>query len=105
SGGVVADELHIDESDVFAIAFERWRQGEPGVEVDSDYCRSAWLPVVGPAAWLLWGTVTRELAERQRVEWSLTEIARFHGIPCAEVTSALEQLARFSIANCGETGV
>lgn len=94
----MADELHMDESgvvvgaDVFAVAFERWPWVEHGVEVGSDYCRAAWLPVIGPAAWLLWDSVVRELGRQPRVEWSLAEIARFHGIGCAEVTAALTEL-------------
>jgi hypothetical protein len=83
---------------VMDLAFERWPWVEQGVEVGSDYCRMAWLPALGPAAWLLWGSVTRELAKEPRVEWSVPEIARFHGITCAEVTAALEQLASYGLA-------
>jgi hypothetical protein len=102
--GVVADVLQNSEGgrgsagDMFAVAFERWPWVEHGVAVGSDYCRTAWLPAVGPAAWLLWGSVTRELAKQPRVEWSVPEIARFHGIGCSEVTSALERLEQYGLA-------
>ena len=100
----MADGLHRDESaqragtDVFAVVFERWHWVEHGLDVGSDYCQTAWLPVIGPAAWLLWGSVTRGLVKQARVEWSVPEIARFHGIGCAEVTMAIEQLARYGLA-------
>ena len=99
----MADELDSGSGDrgsagdVLAVAFERWPWVEQGVDVGSDDCRSAWLPVIGPAAWLLWGSVTRELAQRPRVEWSVPEIARFHGIGCTEVSAALEQLGRYGL--------
>jgi hypothetical protein len=96
----VADELHIAENAraLEALVFERWGWVEQGVEVGSDDCRAAWLPVIGPAAWLLWGSVTRELAKEPRVEWSVPEIARFHGISCNEVTAAIERLGSYGLA-------
>jgi hypothetical protein len=98
---VAADELHKDESAqgaaVRAIVFERWRWVENGVAVRSDYCRRAWLPAIGPAAWLLWDSVTRRLEEEARVEWSVPEVARFHGIGCADVTAAVERLESYGL--------
>lgn len=98
---VAADELHKDESsrgtDVFAIVFERWRWVEYGVAVGSDYCRLAWLPAIGPAAWVLWDTVARQLEDDARVEWSVPEVARAHGVGCDEVTAAIEELRRYGL--------
>jgi hypothetical protein len=98
----VADEVDIADSasgpDAAALVFERWRLVEYGEVVGSDYCRLAWLPVLGPAAWLLWDSVTRELEKESRVEWSIPEIARFHGIGCADVIAAVEQLAHYGLA-------
>ena len=100
----MADEVDIADSasgpDAVALVFERWRLVEYGAVVASDYCRLAWLPALGPAAWLLWDSVTRELEKESRVEWSIPEIARFHGIGSADVTAAVEQLAHYGLAVC-----
>jgi hypothetical protein len=100
----VADELQMDRStevtgqDTFVVVFEKWHWVEHGVDVGSDYCRSAWLPVIGPAAWLLWDSVTRELEREPRAEWPISEVARHHGVDCGAVSAAIAELERFGLA-------
>jgi hypothetical protein len=47
---------------------------------DGDWSRLAWLPVIGPSSWLVWGTLTRQLHHDPQVTWHLGDLALAHGL-------------------------
>ena len=51
-----------------------------GQHPDGDWSRLAWLPVIGPSSWLVWGTLTRQLHHDPQVTWDLGELAVTHGL-------------------------
>lgn len=87
------------------IAFESWLDPEGGLDVTGDYSRAAWLPTIGPAAWLLWGTVAGRLVRLPRVEVAVGELARAHGLSTGAVPPALDRLVRFGLAATPRAGL
>jgi hypothetical protein len=90
---------------LFAVTFERWEYSEQGVGVESEYCRVTWLPTIGPAAWVVWVSISRELEQRECVKCSAAELARLHGVTASELISALAELVRYGLALCPALGV
>jgi hypothetical protein len=72
------------------------------VSVDGSYSRLAWLPTVGPSAWLLWGTLAAQLQHAPEVTWHLAELAAVHGLSRgtgrhSPVRRSLTRLERFGL--------
>lgn len=67
-------------------------------DVHGSYSRAAWLPTIGPAAWLIWGAITDGLRHSGRLDCSPEDLARPWGYPPEDVTWALLQLARYGLA-------
>lgn len=82
------------------LTFERWaRDGAGGVgEVHGAYSRAAWLPVIGPAAWLVWGAAADLVRDHGRVDCAIIELGDPWGYDPEDVSWALLQLARFGLA-------
>jgi hypothetical protein len=85
------------------VTFERWADAAVdayGVEVAGDYSRLAWLPIVGPSTWLIWGTAVNALARQPVVVWDAAELARAHGIGglSGVLDRTLDRLAMFGLA-------
>jgi hypothetical protein len=51
-----------------------------GQHPGGDWSRLAWLPVIGPTSWLVWGTLTSQLQRDSQVTWDLDELAVTHGL-------------------------
>lgn len=67
---------------------------------DGQYSRTCWLPVLGPTAWVLWGTVARELDEMAPAVHRPAELTRAVGLGRPErLLKALQRLDRFGIAS------
>ena len=71
----------MDEPQV--LTFEPW--ADPDIDrFDSKptgaYSRMAWLPIVGPSSWLIWGTLAAHLRREPQLDWELTSLAEAHGI-------------------------
>jgi hypothetical protein len=81
-----------------ALAFEAHRDDTGLPEVDGQYSRTAWLPVLGPAPWVVWGTIARKLPPRGFRVWNVIELERVNGIDDAAIGLALYQLARCGLA-------
>ena len=70
------DDLHL-------LTFEPW--ADPAVDhydshPEGTYSRLAWLPVIGPSSWLMWGTLASQLRREPQVTWDLTALAEAHGL-------------------------
>lgn len=70
----------------------------PTVSLDHPYFEAAWLPTVGPTAWLLWRTIARRLAHNPHPSWDPQELARRHGVGPAVLVRSLDRLASFGVA-------
>jgi hypothetical protein len=68
------------------------------LHVDGEYSRSVWLPVLGPVAWVLWGTIASRLPPRRDVTVSMDELAGVCGLGAVDVVPTLDQLVRFGPA-------
>jgi hypothetical protein len=76
-----------------------WEAGPevPGHEVDSDYGRAAWRPLLGPAAYDLWLSIAVRLGTSERLVCSLRELTGpLVGDEAA--SRALGQLVRYGLA-------
>jgi hypothetical protein len=51
-----------------------------GQDPNGDFSRLAWLPIIGPTAWLLWGTIAAQLRRDADVTWRLEDLATAHGL-------------------------
>ena len=58
----------------------------------------AWLPVLGPAPWVVWSTIARRLPPRGFRVWNASELERVNGLDGAALGVALSQLARYRLA-------
>jgi hypothetical protein len=70
------DELQV-------LTFEPWP--DPAVDhfdchPEGTYSRLAWLPIVGPSSWLMWGTLAVQLRREPQVQWELGALAEAHGL-------------------------
>jgi hypothetical protein len=65
---------------------------------DSTYSRMGWLPMLGPNAWVLWGTIAAELVRDTDVAWFIDQLAWAHGLGEDSVEQALDRLERFRLA-------
>jgi hypothetical protein len=85
--------------------FERWtREAGSAGDVGGSYSRAAWVPVLGSAAWFVWGEVAERLADRGCVDCSLEELGQPCGLAVEDVSWGLLQLARYGLAlPAGET--
>ena len=63
---------------------------------DSTYSRAGWLPMLGPNAWVIWGTIATELVQDAEVAWFLDQLAWAHGF--ISVERSLGRLERFRLA-------
>lgn len=70
-------------------------------DVQSDYSRSMWLPVLGPTAWLIWGGLADRLRGDDPLHCSLAELGAPWGFPVEEVSWSLLQLTRYGLAQPG----
>jgi hypothetical protein len=95
------------------ISFEPW--ADPDVDEydckpNGTYSRLAWLPIIGPSSWLLWGTLATQLRREPRLSWELTALAEAHGISRGTgqhgmVRRSLHRLGQFHLVDSlEETG-
>jgi hypothetical protein len=69
---------------------------------NGDFSRLAWLPIIGPTAWLIWGTISAQLRRDVEVTWRLEDLATAHGLGTgisknAPVRRALTRLTVFGL--------
>lgn len=63
------------------LRFERWTKPSASAgEVRGSYSRAAWLPVIGPTAWLIWGAIVDGLDPDGRFTRSLEDLGRPLGL-------------------------
>lgn len=64
------------------LTFDAWPDPVVTVYVDPEgaYSRLGWLPLIGPTAWLIWGTVAAQLRHQPIVTWAPGDLAAAHGI-------------------------
>jgi len=96
-------DLHGSGDQASSVTFGHWPTWEagpevPGHEVDSDFGRAAWRPVVGDAAFELWVAIARRLAISDRLVCSLHELAGPLGVDDDVASWALGQLVRYGLA-------
>ena len=83
------------------VAFDTWEDPEIDacrVPVDGGYSRTAWLPVLGSTAWIVWGTLAGRLQAAGPVECALGELAPAHAAGPSVVPRALARLEAFGLA-------
>lgn len=78
-----------------------------GQDPNADFSRLAWLPIIGPTAWLVWGTVSAQLRHEAEVTWQLEELATAHGVGTgisrtAPIRRTLTRLEMFHITGALE---
>jgi hypothetical protein len=80
------------------LVFARWDDPVHATHLapDSTYSRAGWLPMLGPNAWVLWGTIATELVQEAAVAWFLDQLAWAHGF--ISVERSLGRLERFRLA-------
>ena len=71
----------MDDTDI--LSFEGWH--DPlldgfGQDPDGTYARLAWLPIIGPSSYLVWGTLSAQLRRERTVTWRLADLAAAHGL-------------------------
>jgi hypothetical protein len=81
------------------LTFERWTKPTASAgDVHGNYSRAAWLPAIGPTAWLIWGAIADGLGRSGRLDCSLDDLGRPWGYLTEDVSWALLQLARYGLA-------
>jgi hypothetical protein len=83
------------------VAFDTWEDPEIDacrVPVDGGYSRTAWLPVLGTTAWIVWGTLAARLHVAGPVHCALGELAPAHAAGPSVVPRALARLEAFGLA-------
>lgn len=87
------------------LTLERWATGsgepEHAGDVHGAYSRAAWLPVIGPTAWLVWGSIAERVRDRARAECTLGDVGGPWAFADEDVSWGLMQLARFGLAAPG----
>jgi hypothetical protein len=64
-------------------------------EPSGDFSRLAWLPVIGPSSWLVWGTLAAQLRREPEITWTVRDLAWAHGL---HGTTARNGLIRRTLA-------
>ncbi|HLM65390.1 MAG TPA: hypothetical protein VK306_13910 [Acidimicrobiales bacterium] len=68
------------------------------LDVAGAYSRAVWLPVIGPTAWLVWGTVVAMLTDGEPKVLASDELAHLHGVGAPALVRALSRLRAFGLA-------
>lgn len=81
-----------------------------GQDPNGDFSRLAWLPTIGPSAWLVWGTVSTQLRGDAEVTWRIDELASAHGLGngisrTAPIRRTLTRLTMFHITGLVEAEI
>ena len=92
------DELQV-------LTFEPWADptlDHTDCDPEGTYSRLAWLPLIGPSSWLMWGTLAAQLRREPQVTWELATLAEAHGIHRGDgrhgmVRRTLTRLAQFRL--------
>lgn len=87
------------------LTFEPWADptvNHTACDPEGTYSRLAWLPLIGPSSWLLWGTLAAQLRREPQVTWELTALAEAHGLhrgagQNAMVRRTLTRLSQFRL--------
>lgn len=67
---------------------------------DGHYSRLCWLPVVGPTAWVLWGTIASELDADATIVYEPDDLTDAIGLGRTHrLTKALKRLDRLGVAS------
>lgn len=66
--------------------------------IDGRFSRLAWLPQLGPTAWLIWSAVALDARTDSPTITTLTQLAADHGVGAEVARRAIGRLERFSIA-------
>ncbi len=69
--------------DIETVNFDPWP--DPAIDPfnqgpNGDFSRLAWLPLIGPSSWLIWGTLSSQLRRQIDVTWTVTELGAAHGL-------------------------
>ena len=51
-----------------------------GQDPNGDWSRLAWLPIIGPSSWLMWGTLAAQLRRESDVTWAVEALGAAHGL-------------------------
>jgi hypothetical protein len=89
------------------VAFDTWEDPEIDacrVPTDGGYSRTAWLPVLGSTAWIVWGTLAGRLQSAGPVHCALGELAPAHAAGPSVVPRALARLEAFGLAYENDPG-
>jgi hypothetical protein len=91
--------------DPHTLTFQPWP--DPALEhldvrPDGTYSRLGWLPLIGPSAWLIWGTVAAQLRHEPTVTWTVGDLATAHGLsrdagPNGVLARTLTRLTQFHL--------
>jgi hypothetical protein len=96
-GSAMGDQ--IEHEATCRLTIERWTRPTPSAgDVHGSYSRAAWLPAIGPTAWLIWGAITDGLSRGSRLDCSPEDLGRPWGYAPEDVTWALLQLVRYGLA-------
>lgn len=66
--------------------------------IDGRFSRLAWLPQLGPTAWLLWSALAIDARTNSPTVTTLTQLAADHGVGAEVARRAIGRLERFRIA-------
>lgn len=66
--------------------------------IDGRFSRLAWLPQLGPTAWLIWSAVALDARTNSAAITTLAQLAADHGVGAEVARRAIGRLERFSIA-------
>jgi hypothetical protein len=98
--------------DADLIVFRTWphpRCDRLALAPEGAYSRSAWLPTVGPTAWLLWGSVVAELDHAAEIALDADELARSLGVNAGRhgrtIPRTLNRLCQFRLFDHHSDGV
>ena len=91
--------------DLNILVFEPWADptlDHTDCDPEGTYSRLAWLPLIGPSSWLMWGTLAAQLRREPQVTWELAALAEAHGIHRGDgrhgmVRRTLTRLAQFRL--------
>jgi hypothetical protein len=66
--------------------------------IDGRFSRLAWLPQLGPTAWLIWSAVATDAHTNSPTITTLAQLAADHGVGTEVARRAIGRLERFRIA-------
>lgn len=73
---------------------------------DGDYSRICWLPVLGPTAWVLWGTIARDLDNNAPAVYDIDELTDAIGLGRSQrLVKTLKRLDRLGLAASPASGL